>query len=110
MAVLVVGTFLVYSGVATIGGDLLATLLAGAAAGAASALLARSPRCPPRLELSLGPFFTLTVGSLGLRGVTELISGNVITGAHDLAAFILIFPTVAFGLLAGFLLTAPRDS
>jgi len=110
IAVLVVGTFLVYSGVAAVGGDLLATLLAGAAAGAASALLARSPRRPPRLELSLGPFFTLTVGSLGLRGVTELISGDVITGAHDLAAFVLIFPTVAFGLLAGFLLAAPGDS
>jgi hypothetical protein len=50
------------------------------------------------------------VGSLGLRGVTELISGDVITGAHDLVAFLLIFPTVAFGLLAGFLLVAPGNS
>ncbi len=49
-------------------------------------LLARSPQRPRRLELSLGPFFTLTAGSLGLRGVTELISGDVISGAHDLAA------------------------
>jgi uncharacterized membrane protein YjjB (DUF3815 family) len=106
MAALVIGTFLIYSGVITLAGNILGTLLAGTAAGAAASLLARSLRRPPRLELVLGPFFTLTVGSLGLRGVTELASGQALTGAHDLLDFLLIFPTVAFGLIAGYLLAS----
>lgn len=69
-------------------------------------LLSRSPRRPPRLELVLGPFFTLTVGSLALRGVTELASGQALTGAKDLFDFLLIFPTVALGLIAGYLIAS----
>jgi uncharacterized membrane protein YjjB (DUF3815 family) len=106
MTALVIGTFLIYSGCTTLAGNTLGTLLAGTAAGAAASLLARAPGRPPRLELVLGPFFTLTVGSLGLRGVTELASGQALTGAHDLFDFLLIFPTVAFGLIAGYLLAS----
>ncbi|NUT44942.1 MAG: threonine/serine exporter family protein [Thermoactinospora sp.] len=104
MAALTMGTYLLYAGFAKLGGDLVGTLVAGAALGAAATLLSRSPALPPRLELVVGGFFTLTVGSLGLRGVTALIGGHPIVGAQDLFSFLLIVPTVALALLAGFLL------
>ncbi|NUR89246.1 MAG: threonine/serine exporter family protein [Nonomuraea sp.] len=104
MAALTMGTYLLYAGFAKLGGDLVGTLVAGAALGAVGTLLSRSAVRPPRLELVVGGFFTLTVGSLGLRGVTALIGGHPIVGAQDLFSFMLIVPTVALALLAGFLL------
>ncbi|WP_327088944.1 threonine/serine exporter family protein [Nonomuraea sp. NBC_01738] len=108
MAALVIGTYLLYAGFARLAGDLIGTLVAGAALGVVGTLLARSPSMPPRLELVAGGFFTLTVGSLGLRGVTSILGGHPIVGVKDLADFMLIVPSVALGLLAGFLLVAPR--
>lgn len=106
MALLVVGTYLIYAGVARLAGDVLATLIAGAVAGAVGTRLAQSPSRPPRLELMMGPFFTLTVGSLGLRGVSQLLSGHPISGAQTLGDFLLIVPTVALGMLMGYLATS----
>jgi len=109
MAALVMTTYLLYAGTAKLAGDVIGTLVAGTVAGLAATILARRPQLPPRLELILGPFFTLTVGSLGLRGVTQLISGHPIGGAKTLTDFLLIVPTVAFALLIGYLLaSSPR--
>ncbi|MFB7560494.1 hypothetical protein [Streptomyces brevispora] len=49
----------------------------GSTFAAAATLIARGPRRPPRLILILPGFFTLAVGSLGMRGLTTLVGGYV---------------------------------
>ncbi|WP_426364728.1 hypothetical protein [Streptomyces sp. E-08] len=56
----------------------------------------------------LGGFFTLTVGSLGLRALTSLAGGHVLHGFHDLMDFVTIVTTIAVGLLAGAALLPAR--
>lgn len=101
MAVLTMGTYVIYSAVASLVGDLTGTLAAGAALGAVATVLAKRVGSPPWLELILGGFFALTVGALGLRGVSAVIGGQEIAGVEELGDFLLLFPAVAFGILAG---------
>jgi hypothetical protein len=42
---------------------------------------------PPRLILLLGGFFVLTVRGVGIRGITALFGGDVVSGLKDLADF-----------------------
>jgi hypothetical protein len=60
--------------------------------------------------IALGGFFVLTVGALGLRGVTALIGGQPITGAENLVDFLLQVPTVALGIGIGFLVASRQRS
>ncbi|WP_405953419.1 hypothetical protein OG588_25905 [Streptomyces prunicolor] len=53
-------------------GEVGGTFVAAAVLSAAATLLARAEHRPPRLVLPLPGFFTLTVGSLGMRGLTTL--------------------------------------
>jgi uncharacterized membrane protein YjjP (DUF1212 family) len=69
--------------------------------GFAATLLSRRPHQPPRLILILPGFFTLTVGSLGLRGLTALAGGYQIQGFQDLTKMITIVIAIAVGLLLG---------
>ncbi|MFE9427507.1 hypothetical protein ACFYNO_31560 [Kitasatospora sp. NPDC006697] len=46
-------------------------------------------------------FFTLTVGSLGLRGLTALAGGYRLEGFQDLSTMITIVVAIAAGLLFG---------
>lgn len=55
-------------------------------------------KAPPRLVLLLGGFFVLTVGGLGVRGVTSFFGGDVVSGLQNLADFGLQVPTVALAL------------
>lgn len=77
------------------------TFVAAAALTATATLLARAPHRPPRLVLLLPGFFTLTVGSLGMRGLTTLAGGYVIEGFQDLLKLVTIVTAIAVGMLFG---------
>ncbi|OIJ64246.1 threonine/serine exporter family protein [Streptomyces mangrovisoli] len=82
-------------------GEVMGTFVAAVVLGAAAGVLARPPHRPPRLVLVLPGFFTLTVGSLGMRGLTTLAGGHVIRGFEDLLKLVTIVTTLALGLLLG---------
>ncbi|MFF7333540.1 threonine/serine exporter family protein [Streptomyces sp. NPDC008150] len=101
----------------TVGVQSLATKAAGETAGTFVAavvlagvanVLARRPAGPPRLVLLLPGFFTLTVGSLGMRGLTTLAGGHVVAGFTDLLKLVTIVTAIALGLMTGATLTARR--
>ncbi|MFC8455255.1 threonine/serine exporter family protein [Kitasatospora sp. NPDC057223] len=89
-------------------GEVAGTFLAAVALAVAADLLARRPGRPPRLVLFLGGFFSLTVGSMGLRTLTSLAGGHVLHGFHDLMDFVTIVTTIAVGLLVGAALLPAR--
>jgi uncharacterized membrane protein YjjB (DUF3815 family) len=101
----VIGTFLLQQGATRVAGAMFGTLVAGIVLGAFANLVGGQPRRPPRLVLVLGGFFVLTVGGVGVRGVTALVGGDVISGIQDLAEFGLQVPTVAIAIGAGVTLT-----
>ncbi|SED02767.1 threonine/serine exporter family protein [Streptomyces sp. TLI_105] len=89
-------------------GEVAGTFVAAMALAVAADLLSRPAGRPPRLVLFLGGFFTLTVGSLGLRALTSLVGGHILHGFHDLMDFVTIVTTIAVGLLAGAALVPAR--
>ncbi|MFI2734898.1 threonine/serine exporter ThrE family protein [Streptomyces sp. NPDC018711] len=89
-------------------GEVGGTFVAAMALAVAADLLSRPAGRPPRLVLFLGGFFTLTVGSLGLRALTSLAGGHVLHGFHDLLDFLTVVTTIAVGLLAGAALVPAR--
>ncbi|WP_225801522.1 threonine/serine exporter family protein [Streptomyces sp. NK15101] len=89
-------------------GEVAGTFVAAMALAVAADLLSRPAGRPPRLVLFLGGFFTLTVGSLGLRAFTSLAGGHVLHGFRDLMDFVTIVTTIAVGLLAGAALVPAR--
>ncbi|MEV0187882.1 threonine/serine exporter family protein [Kitasatospora purpeofusca] len=89
-------------------GEVVGTFVAAAALSAAATRVAHRPDGPPRLILLLPGFFTLTVGSLGMRGLTDLAGGHPIAGFRDLTQLVTLLTTIAVGLLAGEVLAAAR--
>ncbi|WP_392964978.1 hypothetical protein [Streptomyces sp. LN245] len=83
------------------------TSVAAAVLAAAATRLALRPDRPPRLVLLLPGFFTLTVGSLGMRGLTTLAGGHVIEGFRDLLKLVTIVTAIAVGLVLGAVLARP---
>ncbi|NUP22754.1 MAG: threonine/serine exporter family protein, partial [Streptomyces sp.] len=83
------------------------TFVAAVVLTAMATLLARSPHRPPRLVLLLPGFFTLTVGSLGMRGLTTLAGGYVIEGFRDLLKLVTIVTAIAVGMVVGATLAGP---
>ncbi|XIE80714.1 threonine/serine exporter family protein [Streptomyces sp. SBR177] len=77
------------------------TFVAAAVLAATATLLTRRPDRPPRLVLLLPGFFTLTVGSLGMRGLSTLAGGHVIAGFRDLLQLVTTVVAIAVGLLLG---------
>ncbi|MFJ5776489.1 hypothetical protein [Streptomyces sp. NPDC093094] len=69
--------------------------------GEGARLAARRPHGPPRLVLILPGFFTLTVGSLGMRGLTGLAGGYVVEGFRDLLELVTVVTAIAVGLVVG---------
>ena len=57
------------------------------------------------LILLLSGFFVLTVGGVGIRGITALFGGDVVSGLKDLADFGLPVPTVALAIAIGVIAT-----
>ena len=98
-------TFLLQQGVTRLAGAVIGTLVAGAVLGACANLVGAHPRRPPRLILLLGGFFVLTVGGVGVRGVTSLLGGDIVTGLQNLSDFALQVPTVALSIAAGVILS-----
>ncbi|AZP23250.1 threonine/serine exporter family protein [Streptomyces aquilus] len=71
------------------------TFVAAVVLTATATVLARAPRRPPRLVLLLPGFFTLTVGSLGMRGLTTWAGGYVIKGFEDLLKLVTVVTAIA---------------
>ncbi|MFE1956179.1 threonine/serine exporter family protein [Streptomyces sp. NPDC059524] len=117
LLVLVYVTVGVQSAFTKLVGETGGTFVAAVVLAAAATLIARRPGRPPRLILLLPGFFTLTVGSLGMRGLTTLAGGYVIEGFQDLMKLVTIVTALAVGLVVGGALveggglrrTAPRD-
>ncbi|MFJ7968799.1 threonine/serine exporter ThrE family protein [Streptomyces sp. NPDC096324] len=84
------------------------TFVAAAVLSAVATRLTLRPHQPPRLVLLLPGFFTLTVGSLGMRGLTTLAGGYAIEGFRDLLKLVTIVTAIAVGLVFGAALAQPR--
>ncbi|WNI20674.1 threonine/serine exporter family protein [Streptomyces sp. ITFR-16] len=82
-------------------GEVGGTFTAAVVLGAVATRLARRPGQPPRILLVLPGFFTLTVGSLGMRGLTALAGGYPIKGFRDLTELVTIVTAIGMGLLLG---------
>ncbi|MGW6535256.1 threonine/serine ThrE exporter family protein [Streptomyces sp. NPDC055051] len=99
----------VQSGATALIGETGGTFVAAAVLAVAATLLSRGPRRPPRLILVLPGFFTLTVGSLGMRGLTTLAGGHVVDGFSDLLELVLVVTAIAVGLVLGATLVPDRS-
>ncbi|MFE5794972.1 threonine/serine exporter family protein [Streptomyces sp. NPDC056503] len=86
------------------------TFVAAVVLAAVATLLSRGPERPPRLLLVLPGFFTLTVGSLGMRGLTSLAGGYVVDGFSDLLELVLVVTAIAVGLVLGATLVPERSA
>ncbi len=108
LLVLVYVTVGVQSAFTKLIGETGGTFVAAVVLAAAATLIARGPHRPPRLILILPGFFTLTVGSLGMRGLTTLAGGYLIEGFADLLKLVTIVTAIAVGLLVGGVLAQGR--
>ncbi|MEU7378601.1 threonine/serine exporter family protein [Streptomyces sp. NPDC042207] len=104
LLLLVYVTVGVQSALTKLAGETGSTFVAAVVLAATATLIARGPRRPPRLILILPGFFTLTVGSLGMRGLTTLVGGYV-EGFQDLLKLVTIVTALAIGLVVGEALT-----
>ncbi|MFD6419592.1 threonine/serine exporter family protein [Streptomyces sp. NPDC060194] len=86
-------------------GEAGAAFAAATVLGAAASWAARHPAQPPRVLLLLPGFFTLTVGSLGLRGLTALAGGYSAQGFKDLTEMVTVVTAIAAGIFLGSVLT-----
>ncbi len=82
-------------------GQLVGTFIAAAVMVMAAEWISRKPTRPPGIVLLLGAFFALTVGALGLRGLTTAVSGEVIQGYQELGQMFALGGAISLGLLAG---------
>ncbi|WP_328903994.1 threonine/serine exporter family protein [Streptomyces sp. NBC_00441] len=111
LLVLVYLTVGVQTGFTKLLGDVGGTFTAAVVLGAVTTWLARRPGRPPRLVLVLPGFFTLTVGSLGMRGLTAVAGGYAIEGFRDLTELVTLVTAIGTGLLLGAVLAQrPGDS
>ncbi|MFJ3498166.1 threonine/serine exporter ThrE family protein [Streptomyces sp. NPDC086091] len=99
----------VQTGMTKLIGEVGGTFVAAAVLAAAASVISRPAHRPPRLVLLLPGFFTLTVGSLGMRGLTTLAGGHVIDGFKDLMELVTIVTAIAVGMVAGAALARPRE-
>lgn len=86
-------------------GEAIGTYLAAAAMLVVAEVIARDPKRPPAMVLALSGFFVLTVGALGLEGLTALVSGDTVAGFTDLLQMLTIGMAIALGLLTGAVIT-----
>lgn len=110
LLLLVYVTVGVQSAFTKVAGETGGTFVAAVFLAGAATLIDMKPHSPPRLILILPGFFTLTVGSLGMRGLTTLAGGYVIEGFKDLLKLVTIVTAIAVGLVVGGALTQRRDS
>ncbi|MFF2779398.1 threonine/serine exporter family protein [Streptomyces sp. NPDC058052] len=99
----------VQSGATALIGETGGTFVAAVVLAVVATLLSRGPARPPRLLLVLPGFFTLTVGSLGMRGLTTLAGGHVVDGFSDLLELVLVVTAIAVGLVLGATLVPDRS-
>jgi uncharacterized membrane protein YjjB (DUF3815 family) len=100
---------LVVTGVSQGGAALFAanagTFIAAIAMTVIARYIARSPSRSPAYVWAITPFFTLTPGSHGLRGLESLIGGQQAAAATDLDALLVTLLLIALGIIAGVALT-----
>jgi uncharacterized membrane protein YjjP (DUF1212 family) len=108
MTPIVIGTFLVQRGADELTGIIASTVIAGVALGFVATILSTPPGRPARLLMFLGGFFVLTVGALGLRGLTDLVAGDTSHADKDLLNLVLLVPTIGLSIALGYLLTPRR--
>ncbi|MEV0691628.1 threonine/serine exporter family protein [Streptomyces sp. NPDC050388] len=104
LLLLVYVTVGVQSAFTKLAGETGGTFVAAVVLAATATLIARGPHRPPRLILILPGFFALTVGSLGMRGLTTL-AGGYVEGFQDLLKLVTIVTALALGLVVGEALT-----
>ncbi|MEU9852185.1 threonine/serine exporter family protein [Streptomyces sp. NPDC047974] len=102
-------TVAVQSAATALIGETGGTFVAAVVLAAVATLASRGPERPPRLLLVLPGFFTLTVGSLGMRGLTSLAGGHVVDGFSDLLELVLVVTAIAVGLVLGATLVPERN-
>ncbi|MFE6336594.1 threonine/serine exporter family protein [Streptomyces sp. NPDC057798] len=101
LLLLVYVTVGVQSAFTKLAGETVGTFVAAMVLAATATTLARDPGRPPRLILLLPGFFTLTVGSLGMRGLTTLAGGHPVQGFTDLLKLVTIMTAIAVGMVCG---------
>lgn len=67
--------------------------------------IARNPKRSPAYVFMITPFFTLTPGSHGLRGIESLIGGQPIAGIKDFETLFGTILIIALGIIIGGLVT-----
>ncbi len=91
-------------GTAVVVGGTGSVFLASVAMTVLAILVARPPGRSPTLVWILTPFFTLTPGSHGMRGIESLIGHQQIEAVHDFASLVATLIAIALGILIGVLL------
>lgn len=80
-------------------GEIVGTYLAAIVMVGSAILLSRNPERAPAIVLGLSGFYVLTVGSLGLEGITAFATGNQVTGFTDVLKMLTIGMAIALGML-----------
>jgi uncharacterized membrane protein YjjP (DUF1212 family)/uncharacterized membrane protein YjjB (DUF3815 family) len=82
-------------------GEVAGTFIAMAVATVLALWQARKPRSIPTFVLLIPVIFALSPGSHGLRQLETWLSGDKITGVHDLSTLVSILLAIAMGLVVG---------
>ncbi|NGN67345.1 threonine/serine exporter family protein [Streptomyces sp. A7024] len=95
---MVLGTYGVQMVATRLLGNVGGTFVAASLMAVACLLLDRRQDVPPAFVLYLAPFFLLTPGAHGLRGLDVMLGGSV-AGASDLAGMFTLIGAIALGML-----------
>ncbi|TDR55585.1 threonine/serine exporter family protein [Paenilisteria rocourtiae] len=108
LALFAILTYGVQFGFSQLSGDLIGTFVAAIVAGVLSNIYTKSPSQPPRVVLFISSFFILTVGSMGIEGLSSIIGGYVVEGTREVISMIILFPTVTIGIAIGYLISTQK--
>ncbi|UFS95939.1 threonine/serine ThrE exporter family protein [Nocardia huaxiensis] len=100
---MVLGTYAVQLVAVRLFSDVAGTFVAAALMAAACLILGHRPSLPPAYVLYLAPFFVLTPGAHGLRGL-EVLAGGTVQGVEDVGGMFILIVAIALGMLTAFTL------
>ncbi|WP_280382215.1 threonine/serine ThrE exporter family protein [Nocardia wallacei] len=90
------------------GGDLFGAFLGGLVAVPAAYLIQRDRHAPPVQVVFLPAFWMLVPGTIGLTGVSELVTGVGSDGVHVIVTTLLTIMAIALGVMVGSGLVATK--
>lgn len=96
--VMVLGTYGVQLLMVRLVSEVAGTFLAAALMAAACLWIGHRPDVPPAYVLYIAPFFVLTPGAHGLRGL-EVWMGGTVSGVGDIADMFALIAAIALGML-----------